>query len=80
MARKHMDSAEQVTAEIQRLTDSPYVKLARREQRLKVDRERQKLYTLRCLDKRGRELASLGVTLDNIEATMFSEEPEEGSN
>lgn len=34
MARKHMDSAEQVTAEIQRLTDSPYVKLARREQRL----------------------------------------------
>lgn len=52
---------EQVEREIERLTASPYVKLARAEQRAKY-RKRQYLYGLRNLEKHGRELAASGMT------------------
>lgn len=50
---------EMVEEEIARLTESPYVKLARAEQRIKY-RRRQYLYQLRDLEKRGKKLESEG--------------------
>lgn len=54
---------EEVVAEIERLRESPYVKLARRETALRYQ-QRQKLYNLRNLEKRGKELAAAGITMD----------------
>ena len=60
---------EAVEREIARLTNTPAVKLARREQRLKYKR-RQQLYTLRALEKRGKELQAAGITMENLDAMM----------
>lgn len=65
MARDFLTD-EQVEKEIERLTKTEAVKLARRELRLKYKR-RQQLYTLRALEKRGKELQAAGVTLDNLD-------------
>lgn len=46
-------TAEQVEEEIRRLEKSPYVKIARDESRLK-----NRLYALRSLEKRGKEIAA----------------------
>ena len=67
---------EAVEQEIARLQESDFVKLARKELRLKYKR-RQLLYNLRNLDKRGKELAKAGITPDNIE-TMISLAEAEG--
>ena len=64
---------EAVELEIARLTESAYVKLERREQRLKYKR-RQTLYTLRALEKRGVELAKAGITIQNIDDMMAAAE------
>ena len=66
---------EAVEAEIARLQQSDFVKLARKEMRLKYKR-RQTLYQLRNLDKRGKELAKAGITPDNIEAMIAIAEAE----
>ena len=57
---------EEVEKEIDRLTHSEAVKLARREQRIKY-KKRQKLYTLRYLEKRGKQLMENGVTMEALE-------------
>ena len=57
---------EQVELEIERLSKSPLVKLARKEQRLKNAR-RQNLYTLRYLEKRGPELKDSGITYEKLD-------------
>ena len=57
---------EQVEREIVKLNNSYNVKLAKAALRLKYTR-RQYLYKLRGLEKQGRELAEIGVTLDNLE-------------
>lgn len=67
---------EAVEAEITRLQESDFVKLARKELRLKYKR-RQILYNLRNLDKRGKELAKAGITPENIEAMIAIAEAEE---
>lgn len=64
---------EEVEREIARLTNTPAVKLARREQRLKYKR-RQTLYTLRALEKRGKELQAAGITIENLDAMMLEAE------
>ena len=56
---------EMVESEIERLTNSPLVKLARAEQRVKYQR-RQYLYTLRSLEKRGRQLEEAGFGLEEM--------------
>ncbi len=69
---------EEVELEIDRLTKSEAVKLARREQRIKY-RRRQQLYTLRAYEKRGKQLMADGVTmeaLDIMDAVMDAEEGE----
>ena len=54
---------EQVEKEIARLTKSPQVALARREQRLRYKR-RQYLYQLRDLEKKGFALEKAGITME----------------
>lgn len=63
MASDKWLSDEMVEQEIARLTQSPYVKLARAEQRIKYKR-RQYLYQLRDLEKRGKKLESEGFNGD----------------
>lgn len=63
MAREFGLTDEQVEQEIERLTQSPLVALARREQRIRY-RRRQYLYQLRDLEKKGRALERAGITMD----------------
>ena len=56
---------EQVEREIEKLVDSPLVKLAKKEMRIKYKR-RQYLYQLRNFEKRGRELQKAGITLEML--------------
>lgn len=72
MKKMEMLTDEQVNDEIRRLWDTDAVKLAKKEQQIKY-RRRQQLYTLRCMEKRGKELMKMGVTLENIEEELFSE-------
>lgn len=69
MARDFLTD-EQVEIEIARLLNSEEVKLAKKETQLKYKR-RQYMYCLRTMEKRGRELAGQGVTIDNIEERLF---------
>jgi hypothetical protein len=62
MAREFLTD-EQVEEEIERLRESPLVKLARRERRLQYKR-RQFLYSLRELEKHGKKLQNAGITLE----------------
>lgn len=71
---------EQVESEINELSKSEFVKLARKEKQIKY-RRRQYLYQLRDLEKRGKKLAELGVTENNIEWMIFEgDEKNEDSN
>lgn len=65
MARVILTESE-VEQEIKRLQQSEYVKLANKEVDLKY-RRRKYLYNLRQREKRGRELASMGATLERLE-------------
>ena len=75
MAREFLTD-EAVEEEIARLTATDAVKLARRELRLKYKR-RQTLYTLRALEKRGKELQEAGISIENIDLMMKIAEEED---
>ena len=77
--RRTFSTDEQIERELEELKHSPYVALARREQRLKY-KQRQQLYTLRILEKRGRDLAAIGVTIDTIDEHLAAIEQEESGN
>lgn len=63
---------EQIEMEIQRLSNSEEVQIARREQRIKYKR-RQYLYQLRHYEKRGKQLLNAGATLENLEEFLYGE-------
>ena len=63
---------EQVEIEIERLQHSKYVKLAQKETNIKIKR-RKYMYTLRYFEKRGKELAADGITMENIEERLFGD-------
>ena len=65
MAKDYLTDLE-VEQEIERLRGSEAVKLARKEQYIR-NRQRQYLYTLRTLEKRGKALMAQGITLENID-------------
>ena len=67
---------EQVEKEIERLTMSPLVALARREQRIKY-RRRQYLYQLRDLEKRGKALEESGITMDVLNGLCGDDDEDE---
>lgn len=63
---------EQVEMEIAQLLASENVQLAKKEVRIKYKR-RQYMYQLRCMEKRGKQLAEEGYTLENMESKMFGD-------
>lgn len=68
MGNKIMTDQE-VELEIEQLSQSEYVKLARREQQLKYKR-RRRLYALRWLEKHGRDLAAKGITMESLDGAL----------
>jgi hypothetical protein len=58
---------EQVEREIDRLMESPLVKLAKKDELIRY-RRRQYLYKLRGYEKKGKELAESGITMEILEA------------
>lgn len=72
MAKSDFITDEEVEREIARLNASKAVKLAQKEVALKYQR-RKRLYNLRCLERRGLELAESGITMNNIEKVLFSD-------
>ena len=71
MANKNWITDEEVEREIARLRDSEYVKLSKKEERIRY-RRRQYLYGLRQHEKKGKELAAAGITMDILDG-MISE-------
>lgn len=63
---------EEVEIEIERLRNSPYVKLARKEARLRYKR-RQTLYSLRDLEKKGKDLTKAGITSEILDSMYKGE-------
>lgn len=57
---------EEVEVEIARLKDSPYVKLAKKEERIRY-RRRQYMYQLRMYEKKGIQMAEEGITLSSLD-------------
>lgn len=68
---------DEVEQEIERLRNSPDVKLARAEMRLRYKR-RQQLYNLRSLEKRGKELAAAGITAEMLSSMVEDGDETEG--
>lgn len=62
-AKSNFLTDEQVEQEIERLKESPYVKLAKAEERIRL-RRRQYLYTLRTYERKGKELSNAGITME----------------
>ena len=59
---KQIKTSEQIQTEIERLKSSPYVKLAKKAEN---DMLRQRLYQLRSLEKKGRQIAeTLGLKIE----------------
>lgn len=65
MAREFLTD-EQVEKEIERLLDSPLVRLAKKEERIRM-RRRQYLYSLRVYERKGRELTEAGITAEMLD-------------
>lgn len=59
-------SDDQVEKEIARLHESDFVKLAKKEEAIRT-RRRQYMYTLRWYEKKGKELAEKGITIELLE-------------
>ena len=62
---KEVFTDEMVEEEIARLQDSPLVKLARKEERVRYAR-RQLMYNLRAYEKKGKQLEAEGITLEYL--------------
>lgn len=73
MAREKDICDSEVELEIERLTSSEFVRLAKKELRLKQKR-RNYMNTLRWYERRGKELAAQGMTLANIESMIAETE------
>lgn len=69
---------EQVEKEIERLNASPAVALARRKARLEY-RRRQRLYSLRDLEKKGKALMAAGITREILDS-MYDDNDNEDFN
>lgn len=76
MARDFLTDA-QVEQEIARLRASEDVRLAQKEVRILYKR-RQYMYQLRTMEKRGKQLAAEGYTMENMESRLFGNDEIEG--
>lgn len=69
MKAKEFLTDEQVEKEIERLQKSEFVKLAKKEEHVRC-RRRQYMYCLRTYERKGKELAASGLTIDMLESIM----------
>ena len=69
MARTDILTDEQVEREIEKLKNSDFVKLAKKEEYVRT-RRRQYLYCLRSYYKKGKELASAGITIEGLDVML----------
>ena len=69
MAKKDILTDEQVEREIERLKNSEYVKLAKKEEYVRT-RRRQYLYCLRTYYKKGKDLAKAGITIEGLDIIL----------
>lgn len=65
--KKNNLTDEDVEREIARLLADPHVKLAKKDELIRY-RRRQYLYKLRGYEKKGKELAESGITMEMLEA------------
>ena len=72
MARETLTD-DQVEREIERLQNSPYVKLAQTERRLR-NKRRMYLYHLRQEEKRGKELEASGLDAEKLREIYRTDE------
>ena len=63
---KNFLTDEQVEREIEKLKESPHVKLAKKDEMIRY-RRRQYLYKLRGYEKKGKELAKAGITMEILQ-------------
>lgn len=63
---KNILTDEQVEQEIEKLLESPLVKLAKKDEVIRY-RRRQYLYKLRGYEKKGKELQKAGITIEILE-------------
>ena len=77
MSEKVFITDEAVEDEIARLQASPLVALARKEQRIR-NRRRQYMYTLRMLEKKGKQLEADGITMDYLDGLGAETEDDGG--
>ena len=71
---------QEVDEEIARLKASVFVKLSAAEQRARVARKRKQLYYLQHQERRGMELAALGVTRETVKAFVAASVAEESED
>lgn len=64
---------EQVEKEIERLLDSPLVKLAKKDELIRY-RRRQYLYKLRGYERKGAELEKAGITIEILNGLDVSDD------
>ena len=72
MAKEFLTDLE-VEQEIERLLESNAVKVAKAEKQM-LYRRRQYMYTLRWMEKRGKELLAQGKTVDDFKGNFDEEE------
>lgn len=63
---KEFFTDEMVEEEIERLLNSPHVKLAKKEEQIRYAR-RQYMYQLRSYEKKGKQLEADGITMETLE-------------
>ena len=63
---KEFFTDEMVEDEIERLLNSPHVKLAKKEEQIRYAR-RQYMYQLRSYEKKGKQLEAEGITMETLE-------------
>lgn len=71
--KKDFSTDEAVEAEIARLQNSYYVKLAKKEEAIR-NRRRQYMYSLRAYEKKGKQIEAEGITFATLEALRLEAE------
>lgn len=70
MAGRRKWTDDQVEKEIARLKASEYVRLAKKEAQIR-NKRKQYMWSLQYMEARGKQLASEGITPDNMESRLF---------
>ena len=76
MGRPREYTIDEIESEIERLQKSEAVRLARKEQKI-YNKRKAYMGALIALEKRGKELAADGITMENMREKLFGGIPED---